>query len=659
MTMLDRMRRHKGWLKWSLAVVVLAFILLYIPSFLDDGTTGAGNNQVVASVDGREITVARFRQVYQQQMEAYRSAYGGNVDEKMLKQLGIDQRIVQQMLEEETALVEASRLGISATDEEVRERIGVIPAFQENGHFIGEDRYRQMLQMQNPPMRPDEFEEQVRRGITVEKLQGALTNWITVSDAEVSAELKRRNEKVKLAVVAFPADKFRAGLEATDSELSTYYDAHKNELKVPEKRKVRYALVDMQAIRDRIQISPHEIQQYYEDNQQQYSTPEQVRASHILLKTEGKDEAAVKKQAEDLLAKIKAGADFAQLATKYSEDDASKIKGGDLDYFGKGQMVPEFDKVAFELAPGQVSGVVKSQFGFHIIKVVDKKPATTKPLEEVRAQIEDQLKSDRAQTDAQKTADDIGTRLKQPSDFDTVAKARGLTVGESGLFSREEPISGVGMAPAAAERAVELKDGEVSEAIRTPQGFAFITVTGKQDAYVPKLDEVKAKVRDDVLKQKAIDVARQRAAAVDAQMKSGDFNAAAKAAGLDVKTTDLIARGATILDMGASPAIDAAAFALPAGGVSDPIVTDTGAVIVKVLEKKDTSTAGATTAATDATAQPTAGQPPAAQPPATREMVRTDLLNERRNRFYASYMTKARERMKVNINREVLAQIVA
>jgi hypothetical protein len=171
---------------------------------------------------------------------------------------------------------------------------------------------------------------------------------------------------------------------------------------------------------------------------------------------------------------------------------------------------------------------------------------------------------------------------------------------------------------------------------------------------VPKLDEIKAKVRDDVLKQKAIDVARQRAAAVDAQMKSGDFNAAAKAAGLDVRTTDLIARGATILDLGASPAIDAAAFALPAGGVSDPIVTDTGAVIVKVLEKKDASTATATTAAKDATMPPTA-----AQPPATKESVKTDLLNERRNRFYASYMTKARERMKVNINREVLAQIVA
>ena len=636
MTMLDRMRRHKGWLKWSLAIVVLAFIFLYIPSFLDE-PGAAGLNDVVASVDGRNITVARFRRTYQQQMQSYRAAYGGNVDERLLKQLGLDQRIVQQMIEEETALAEAARLGISATDEEVRERIAVLPGLQENGHFIGEERYRQLLQMRNPPMRPDEFEEEVRRGVTVEKLQGAITGWITLSDKEVEDEFKRRNDKAKLSVVAFPADKFRAGLEATDAETAAYFEEHKNELKVPDKRKVRYALVDMQGIRSRTQISPQDIARSYEDNQQQYATPEQVRASHILLKTEGKDEAVVKKQAEELLAKVKSGADFADLATKNSQDETSAVKGGDLDFFGKGRMVPEFDKVAFTLAPGQISDLVKTQYGFHIIKVTEKKPATTKTLEEVRAQIEDQLKWDRAQAEAQRISDDVAGKLKLAADFDTIAKPRGLTVGESTLFSREEPITGLGMAPAAVERAFELKDGEISEAIRTPQGFAFLMVTGKQDAYVPKLEEVKVRVKDEVLKKKAVDLARQRAATVAAQMKSGDFDAAAKAAGVEVKTTDFIARGAPIPDVGTSPAVDAAAFALAAGAVSDPIVTDNGAVIVKVLERKA----------------------PTAEELATgREALRTELLNERRNRFYAAYMTKARDRMKVTINRELIAQLV-
>ena len=636
MTMLDRMRRHKGWLKWSLAIVILAFIVLYIPSFLNPGV--AGNSDIVASVEGRDITVGRFRQAYQRQMQAYRTQFGGNVDEKMLKQLGIDQRIVQQMIEEETALAEASRLGITATDAEVRTRIATMPGLLENGQFIGEQRYRQMLQMQNPPLTPGEFEEQVRRGLTLQKLQAALTNWITLNDKELEDEYKRRNEKVKLAVVSFAADKFREGLEATDAELASYYDAHKNDLKIPEKRKVKYALVDMQAIRERTQISAQDIQRAYEDNQQQYSTPEQVRASHILLKTEGKDDAAVKKQAEDLLAKVKAGADFAQLATKFSEDDASKAKGGDLDFFPQGQMVPEFDKVAFSLKPGEISDLVKTQYGYHIIKVTDKKAATTKSLDEVRAQIEDQLKWERAQAEAQRIADDVAGKLKTAADFDTVAKGRGLTVGESGLFTKEEPIGGLGVAPAVAERAFELKDGEVSESIRTPQGFAFVTVTGRQDAYVPKLEEVKARVRDEVLKKKAVDVARQRAAAVAGQMKSGDFTAAAKAAGVEAKTTEFIARGGAIADVGVSPAVDAVAFTLPVGGVSDPIVTDNATVIVKVLERQD---------------------PAPADVASGKATLKTELLGERRNRFYASYMTKARERMKVNVNRELIAQLVA
>jgi len=636
MTMLDRMRRHKGWLKWSLALVIVAFVYLYIPSFMKQEV--AGNSEVVASVEGREITVGRFRQAYQRQMQAYRSQFGGNVDERMLKQLGIDQRIVQQMLEEESGLAEAARLGISVTDEEVRTRIATMPGLMENGQFIGEDRYKQLLQIQNPPMTPNEFEEQIRRSATLEKFHAALTNWITVSDKELEDEYKRRNEKVKLAVVSFPADKFREGLDATDAELNTYYEAHKAELKIPEKRKVKYALVDMQAIRNRTQVSADDIQRSYEDNKQQYSTPEQVRASHILLKTEGKDDATVKKQAEELLAKVKGGADFAKLATQFSEDDASKVKGGDLDFFGKGQMVPEFDKAAFSMKPGEISDLVKSQYGYHIIKVTDKKAATTKSLDEVRAQIEDQIKWDRAQTEAQRIADDVGKSLKKPTDIDTVAKGRGLTVGESSLFSKDEPIAGLGMAPSVSQRAFELKEGEVSEGIRTPQGFAFITLTGRQDAYVPKLDEVKAKVRDEVLKKKATDVARQKAVSVGAQMKSGDFNAAAKAAGLEVKTTDFILRGAPVGDIGVSPAVDTVAFAMQPNAVSDPIVTDNGTVIVKVLERQD---------------------PPATDVTTGKATLRTELVNERRNRFYASYMTKARERMKVNINRELIAQLVA
>ena len=636
MTMLDRMRRHRSWLKWSLAIVVLSFILLYIPAF-NDPTQGAANNAVVASVEGREITAAQFRRVYQQQMQQYRQSYGANIDDRLLKQLGIDQRIVQQMIQEEASLAEAKRLGIAASDAEVRERILALPAFQENGQFIGDDRYRQLLRMQTPPMRPDEFEDQVRRSIVSEKLQAAVTGWITVAENDVNTEFKKRNEKVKLAVVTFPADKFREGLAATDAEVAKHFEDHKESYRIGEKRKVRYLTIDQEAMRQKATVTGQQIERAYNDNIQQYSTPEQVRASHILLKTEGKDDTAVKKQAEDLLAKIKAGANFEELAKKFSEDEGSGAKGGDLDFFNKGAMVPEFDKVAFELQPGQLKQeLVKSTYGYHIIKVTDKRAASQKTLAEVRSQIEDQLKWEQAQSAAQKLSDQVATELKKPADFESVARTRGLQTGESGLFTQQEPITGIGMAPGVAQQAFTMKDGDISEPIRTPQGYAFVTVTGRQDSYVPKLDEVKAKVRDDVLKEKAVDTARQKAAAINAEMKSGDFDKAAKAAGLEVKTTDLIARGAPVADVGVSPALEAAAFALPAGSVSDPIVTDTGAAIVKVIERKDV-------AADELTKQ--------------KDTLKGEMLNERKQKFFAAYMTKARQRMKITINRETIAQI--
>ncbi|HEY3886496.1 MAG TPA: peptidylprolyl isomerase [Vicinamibacterales bacterium] len=638
MTMLDKMRRHKGWLKWSLAIVVAAFIFLYIPSFLSSNPQGAAANGVVATVEGHDITAAQFRRVYEQQMQAYRASYGANVDERLLKQLGIDQRIVEQMIEEEASLAEAHRLGITASDAEVRDRILAMPAFQENGQFIGDARYREVLSMQNPPMRPDEFEGQIRDSIVVEKLQAVLTDWITVPNADVAREFTRRNQKVKLEVVAFPADKFRSGLSATDADVAKYFDDHKDAYRVPEKRKIRYLTINEQALEEHQTVTGQQIERYYTDNIQQFSTPEEVRASHILLKTDGKNDDDVKKQAEDILKRAKAGEDFAALAKKYSQDDGSAKKGGDLDFFPRGQMDPAFEKAAFALQPGQISDLVKSQFGFHIIKVTDKKAATTKSLADVRGQIEDQLKLQAAQAQAQKLADQVASELKKPADFENVARAHGLQTGESGFFQQDEPIAGIGMAPAVGQQAFQMNEGDVSRALRTPQGYAFIAVTGHQDPYIPTLDEVKAKVRDDALKQKAVEAARQKAASIDAAMKSGDFDKAAKAAGLDVKTTDLIARGAAIPDVGASPAVDDVAFALPQGGVSNPIVTDNGAAIIKVLQRKDATP-------TDLAAQ--------------QDSLRTELLNDRKNKFFSAYMSKARQRMKITVNREAIDQITA
>jgi peptidyl-prolyl cis-trans isomerase D len=639
MTMLDRMRRHKNWLKWSLGLVVLAFVIFYIPDFLRGSGADATSGDTIAKVQGQDITAGEYRRTYQAQLQAYRSAYGGNMSEQLLKQLGIDQQILQQMVDERAALAEADRLGIEANNEEVRQRIMSFPAFQENGMFIGDQRYQQLLRMQRPPMTAAEFESNVRRQLVIEKLRSSVTDWLAVADKELEQEYRRRNNKVKLAVVSITADTFRSQVTANDDEVATYFAAHSADFKIPEKRKVRYLLIDIDAMRSKVVVPSADIERAYNSNIEQYSTPEQVRASHILLKTEGKDDAAVKAAAEDVLKQAKAGADFAALAKKYSEDEASAKNGGDLDYFGKGKMVPEFDQVAFTLEPGQVSDLVKTQYGYHVIKVVDKKPGTTRPLAEVRQQLNDQLAYERAQAQAADLAESLGKQISKPADLDKVAKAQGLAVQESGFFARDEPILGLGPSPEAAAKAFDMKPDEVAGPLRASRGFVFETFVAKQDSYVPKIDEVKDRVRDEVVKQKARDLSKQKAAEIAAKLKAApDFEKAAKAAGVEAKTTDLIPRDSPIPDVGASPAVDAVAFALPAGAVSDPIATDTATAIVKVLEKVEVSTDEWNN---------------------NKDRFREEVLSDRRNRFFAAYMSKAKQKMKIEVNREALQRAVS
>jgi len=638
MTMLDQMRRHMGWLKWSLGLVVLAFVIFYIPDFLRGSGADAAAGDTIAKVEGRQITAGDFRRTYQAQLQAYRNAYGANVSEQLLKQLGIEQQILQQMVDEQAALAESERLGIRVSDEEVRQRIFKTPAFQDNGMFIGEQRYQQLLQAQRPPMTAAEFEGTVRQQLTVEKLRASLTDWLTINEKDLESDYRQKNDKVKFAFVNVTADSFRPKASATDAEVLTYFAAHTADFRIPEKRKVRYLLVDVDALRAKVSVAGTDIERAYNNNIEQYTTPEQVRASHILFKTEGKDDAAVKAKAEDVLKQVKAGANFADLAKKYSEDDSAKT-GGDLDYFGRGKMVPEFDEKVFTMEVGQTSDLVKTQFGYHIIKLVDKKAATTRTLADVRAQLTDQIAYQTAQAQGADLAAALEKEITKASDLDKAATTHGLTVQESGFFTREDTILGLGASPEAVTRAFDMKTGEVAGPLRSARGFAFETVVAKQDPYIPKPDEVKDKVRDEVIKQKARELAKERAAELSAKLKgAADFEKGAKAAGAEAKTTDLITRESPVPDIGNAPDVVNAAFKLAAGAVSDPIQTETGAVVVKVLEKKEVTPSDWTT---------------------SKDKFRDDTLSDRRNRVFSAYMVKAKQKMKIEVNRETLQRAIS
>ncbi len=302
------------------------------------------------------------------------------------------------MLEEE-----AKRLGLSVSEPELFQRIKLIlPEAMQGDSFIGMDQYRADVQ-QKFQLSTEQFEELVRQSIVQEKVQQLVVAGVLVTPDELKDEFRRRNEKIKLDYALIDPTAAAAKVEVSDADLNSYYEKNKAKYMVPEQRVVRYLSLDMSGIEQKTIIPEAELHKYYQDHIADYRVEDRVHAAHIIFKTTGKTDAEVaeiKKKAEDVLKQAqKPGADFGALAKKYSEDD-SKDKGGDLGWLVRGQTVPEFEKVAFSLPKGAMSDLVQSQFGFHIIKILDKETAHTKTYDEVLPTIMSSLVTARAQQEA-------------------------------------------------------------------------------------------------------------------------------------------------------------------------------------------------------------------------------------------------------------------
>jgi peptidyl-prolyl cis-trans isomerase D len=302
-------------------------------------------------------------------------------------------------------------------------------------------------------------------------------------------------------------------------------------------------------------------------------------------------------------------------------------------------MVPEFDAAAFAMQPGQTSELVKSQYGFHIIRVTDRKPEVIRPLEEVRAEIQERLTTTKANRLISDQAARLAPSIKSASDLDSGAAEVGAKVTTSEFFANQSSVPGLGPAPQVSDAAFRLKDTEVAGPVDTQRGPAFLALAAKKDPYVPALDEVKERVRDDLIRTRAVEMSRQRAGEIAATLRSArDFSAAAKGLGLEAKDTTLIARGSPLPEVGTSKDVDAVAFSLPVGGVSAPVTTNDATVIVKVTERDDVTPE---------------------ELKKDRETFRAELLSERRERFFSSYMIKARDRTKVQVHNDAIRRVLA
>ena len=639
MTMLDRMRRHKAWLKWTLALAGFALLVLGFPLIQPPPETPGALTDVLAQVGDREITIGEFQTLYRRQLQSYQVQSGGEITTDLLRSMGIDRQLLQQVIDEYAALQEAARLGVTVSDAEVREAIVSLPAFQQDGEFIGEAAYLQLLRMQQPPLAPAEFEENVRRSLMLQRLQAAVTDWITVTDEDVEREHVRRNERVRLSAISFRADDFREGVEATDDDVAALFEQNANDYLVPEKRRLRFVLIDVPALKTSFTPSDGDVQAYYDNNLDRYTEEVDLRVSHILLRTQDRELADVQAQAQSIAAEARDGADFAELARRYSEDEGTREAGGDLGPITRGQMVPEFEGAAFALEQDEVSDPVTSMFGVHVIKATEKSGGTSRTLDEVRDGIVDLLQQESADARAAALAEAMALEIDEAADLETAAARRGLEVQESGFAALGEPILGLGFSSEVTNQAFQLAEGEAAGPIPTPTGPAFVTVTGVQAPYVPPIEEVDARVRDDVIRRKAFVIAQERADAVAALLQDADdFGAAAEAEELEVNESGLIARGAVVPGVGVNAQVEEVAFSLNPGETSDPVLTGNSAVVVHVHERQDADRAALQ---------------------ANRERLRSEMILERQNQFFGAYMENAKSRIPIDIDMGAFALATA
>jgi len=576
----DALREKKIGVRIMLGILLgflcIGMLLYLVPQGTND-LTGAEN---VADVGGQPISVIDV------QTHLDKLTRGSQIP-PALRPI-YTQQALDQLIDEKMLALEATRMGLSVSDQEHADLLKkLVPTAFTGDTFIGYDRYSAEVQARFQMTVP-EFETEVKGALLQQKFQQLVTDGITATDDEVQEEFRRENEKIKLDYVVIKPEDLLSKVDVSESDLSAYFDKNKATYVVPERRTLDYALLSLAQLRQRSSVSDDDLKVYYQGHINQYKLEDRAHVAHILFKTVGMTDAEaaeVKKKAEDVLNKAKHGGNFADLAKQYSED-TSKDKGGDLGWIVRGQTVPEFEAAAFSLPKGSISDLVKTQYGFHIIQVVDRETARTQTLDEVKATILNQLQTQKAdqlgQTISNQIADEIRRSGRIP--VEELAKKFNMTTGEAKLVEASQPLPELGNAPGLMEDVFRQRPGDLGSPIHTDAGYVVVSVKDIQPAHPATLAEVHDRVAADYRRGKAVELAKTRADELAKRAKAGEnFNAAAKAVGFEVKTSDPVSRTGSIPDVGSAKQF-APAFALQVGQVGDPVALGQNWTVYRVAQ---------------------------------------------------------------------------
>ncbi len=618
-------------------VAVAAGLVLYLGSYFACDSPGAVAADWAARVNGREIKVRQFLGAAREMDQYYRQLFGTNYDQ-LRQSLQLGQQAIESLIQQEIILQDARRLGLSSAAAEVAERIRANPSFLDAaGQFIGTERYRQLVDGQVSGG-VGAFELELANGLLAAKWRNLVTQAVAVPDADLVDVFRQRTVKTGVDYVIVPTSGRQVEEQIGAAEQQRWYDTHLADYRQETGFKVRYVVVDREAQRAKVEVSPEEIREYYEANPSRYQHDEQRQARHILFRlapdaAEG-DRLRARKSAEAALERLRNGEDFGTLARALSEDTLSAENGGDLGFFGRGEMAKPLEEAAFQTAVGEFAPLTESPFGLHVLQVTDQRAAGVTPLEQVEDSILRTLEVEAAQRLVESEAASVREQVGTAAKLQEVADRLGLAVTPRSI-RRDERLSDLGPAADFIPALSALEPGQVSPPLRIAAGMAVVAVDELLEAATATLDEVRDEVSAAILAERSRTAAI--AAARQALERHRTVAAAAVALGVAVQSSGDLAPGQPLRGVeGRQAELDDRLFADDARvGDRGVVALPTGAILYEITSRVPF----------DAT-----------RFEEQRAELRREVLAQRRDQYLQAVLRQLRGSQKIEINREVLLQ---
>jgi len=536
--MLDFVRKYSR--SWGIKVLLWLVIIVFI------GWGGylyqTRHEYDIARVGEHYISSSEYQTAYNNMVEGVRKQFGGALPDDLMRSLNLRERALQTLIQHYLILRGAKDLGLTATIDEVRRKILDIPAFQTEGKFDAK-RYEGMLRQMR--MTPDIFEQEMSEDITTRKVQAFIMGRAVVTEDEILTDHHLNRDQIKVAYVVFDPRSFEDNVTVAEPDLQSFYQNNQDRYMEPEKREIAYVLLNREDLEKEIHPDEDEIKRYYEDNVARFKREKQVRAQHILLRIKPDapqaDVDKIRAQAQKILDEAKKGKDFTELAKKYSQDEATAKKGGELGFFSSKQMEPSFSAAAFALQPGEISELVRTPHGFHIIKSEEIAEARTAPIEEVRGEIEKDIKSQGAQDMAFKQARNLRDLAYARKDIDKAALEMKMRVSDPVWIAmpEDQPL----FPEQIKAKLFELGQSDVSDMLELPKGFAVAQVKSIKRPQPIPFENVKDKVTKDFRADQAKGLAQKRASEILAQAKEkGSLADVAKAQNINLRQSGFFSR---------------------------------------------------------------------------------------------------------------------